>query len=433
MSSTNKKARSGKKKSDAATGTKSIFNRYPVRKIFTILVIWILILSFGLLLCETYVRSTQDYQLFSIPLQKNAAYFFEYDKFKIYNEKFVKERPYYFKNWPIPLETFPTESSYPRYKYKPNLSIAMKEGKMLPAEPGDFVYFSTNSLGFRSPEFSVNKSPNTIRIVCLGASTTEGSQANNQSYPYYLQQELGAAFPDKNIEVINAGRHAVGIKDLEATLAEEILPLQPDIVIFYHAANDVDLNEFVPDLRGSLGWPEGTAWLYTKNGIVQGLYQNSALFKTLYNQFFTTSVPPAMSHTFNENSRTEGAQRYHDTLTSIASRCKAADTKLVIVSFITVANNNLSITFDQNQGLFKEIYRNWYPLTPGEIEKAYQKYNNEAKSVAMERNLSYYDVAAEYPKDPKYFPFDYIHFTPEGNRLLADKITQHLKKEDLSS
>jgi len=428
MVSSNKKKRQ-KKFAVKETPDGVTEDRTTLKKVLTIVVVWIVILGLGITICEMYVRSTQDYQLFSIPLQKNAAYFYVMDRFIIYNEKFTEERPYYFKGWPIPLETFPAQSSVPRYQYKPNLSITMRDGKLVPANPGDFVYFSTNSLGFRSEEIPFNKSSDTIRIICIGASTTEGSQANNQSYPYYLQQVLRTEFPAKKIEVINAGHHAEGIRDIEAHLTKEILPLKPDIVIFYHAANDVNYNEYVPDIRGSLGWPEGTAWLSSKGEIVQVLYQNSALFKTMYNQYFITSLPPSMPHIFNENVRTSGAKQYHDILKSIASECDAAGTRLVIVSFITVAHDNLTVTYDQNPGLFKEIYRNWYPLTPGEVENAYQKFNDEAKSVATEMNLSYYDVAAEYPKDPKYFPFDYIHFSPEGNQLLATKIAEHLKND----
>jgi lysophospholipase L1-like esterase len=53
--------------------------------------------------------------------------------------------------------------------------------------------------------------------------------------------------------------------------------------------------------------------------------------------------------------------------------------------------------------------------------------------VAAENNLPYYDLAGEFPKDPQYFPSDYIHFNPEGNRLFARLLAQHLANETVFS
>jgi hypothetical protein len=45
--------------------------------------------------------------------------------------------------------------------------------------------------------------------------------------------------------------------------------------------------------------------------------------------------------------------------------------------------------------------------------------------------VPYIDLANEFPKDPRYFPFDTVHFSPEGNYALARLIADGLKKQVL--
>jgi lysophospholipase L1-like esterase len=399
------------------------------KKLVTVLVIWLLIIGAGLIACELWVRSTQGLQLFSFPLQKVSPYYSSYDNYTVYNRKFFEERPSYFTSWPLKPEFFDASTSAPRYVYKPNLSLAAKAGKLVPAGSGDTVYFSTNSRGLRGEDFPLVKPPGTIRVVCLGASTTEGLVYDNETYPYYLQQELRQRYPDKNIEVINAGHHAYRARDNLALLEQEILPLRPDIIIWYEAANDLNFTEFSPSLQAEPCWHDGTCWLSGKPWGYKELYLNSALFRVPADRFWNNAVPPPMPHSFDESGVRSGAPQYADTLRRMAGAARAANTTLVFASFVTVAHEGLQVDYGENPSLFDQVYRTYYPLTPGEVGRAYAHYNNQSRQVAAEYNLSYYDLAGEFPKDPQYFPLDYIHFSPEGNRLFARLLVQHLANE----
>jgi lysophospholipase L1-like esterase len=398
-----------------------------IKKVISIAIIWLLILGAGLVVCELYVRSTQDLQVFSFPLQKNSPYYSAYDDYKIYNRKFFEERPSFFTGWPVKPEFFESDTSAPRYVYRPNLTLAAKGGKLVPAGNGDRVYWSSNSYGFRGGDFPVNKSPGTIRIVCLGASTTEGIGYDNETYPFYLQQELNQVYPGKKIEVINAGHHAYKARDNLALLEQYILPLNPDLIIFYEAANDLNFTEFSGDLQGSACWREGTCWLSGKPWGFKELYLNSALFVMLSDRFGDNAVPPPMTHSFSDTGTKPGAVQYADTLHRIAVAAKSANTTLVFTSFVTVAHEDLRVYARENPSLFNQVYRTYYPLTPGEMGRAYAYYNNQSRQVAAGMNLTWYDLAGEFPKDPRYFPFDYIHLSPEGNRLFARLLVQHLR------
>src|SRR5688572_28114679 len=106
---------------------------------------------------------------------------------------------------------------------------------------GDRLNIKINSLGFRGDEFTVEKPPNTIRIVCLGASTTFNAEvtSNAATWPHRLQEKLQAAYPDVKIEVINAAVGGYVAADNLKNLRHRVLPLDPDLVIYYEANNEI--------------------------------------------------------------------------------------------------------------------------------------------------------------------------------------------------
>lgn len=99
------------------------------------------------------------------------------------------------------------------------------------------VNFSINSRGFRGLEFSPQKSAGTIRIFCLGGSTTAGNWVDDdQTWPAFLESFL------KNrgykVEVINAGVQGwYSYQDL-LRFKTEIVNYQPDLLILKQGWNE---------------------------------------------------------------------------------------------------------------------------------------------------------------------------------------------------
>ena len=48
--------------------------------------------------------------------------------------------------------------------------------------------------------------------------------------------------------------------------------------------------------------------------------------------------------------------------------------------------------------------------------------------MASEFNVPYADVASQFPRDPQYFYLDYIHLSPEGDRLPAKLFADFLAR-----
>jgi hypothetical protein len=100
------------------------------------------------------------------------------------------------------------------------------------------VLVSVNSLGFRGPEYSVVKPPDTLRIVAMGASVAFGwTTTAEDSYPGQLERLLNedARGTSRRYEVMNFGVGGYATRDEVAALEQKALPLDPDLIIIdYH-------------------------------------------------------------------------------------------------------------------------------------------------------------------------------------------------------
>ena len=120
-----------------------------------------------------------------------------------------------------------------------------------PPGAGDF---RINSHGYRSPEFAIPKPPGVYRILCIGGSTTEEGSRMSATYPSQLEERLRARFPDRSIEVINAG--VSGIKSTgHLWKFPEYVQFEPDLIVAYMGINDI-LLDCLPRYR----WFEAPHW-----------------------------------------------------------------------------------------------------------------------------------------------------------------------------
>lgn len=80
-----------------------------------------------------------------------------------------------------------------------------------------------------------------LTIVALGSSATAGAgqEPGDVSYPAILQSELRRLLPDAVVNVINKGVGGQSAYDMLLRMQEDVIALQPSLVIWQAAANDV--------------------------------------------------------------------------------------------------------------------------------------------------------------------------------------------------
>ena len=102
------------------------------------------------------------------------------------------------------------------------------------------IPYEINSLGFREREFSEDKDSNTVRIICIGDSYTEGDGVRyEESYPRYLERNLQTKCVSINVEVMNAGVSGSDIIYMHRLLDHKLLNYNPDVVIVGINTSDV--------------------------------------------------------------------------------------------------------------------------------------------------------------------------------------------------
>jgi hypothetical protein len=138
--------------------------------------------------------------------------------------------------------------------------------------------------GFANPPATQKPIPGTVRIACMGGSTTYAG------YPGHLQTLMDEHFGHDRIEVVNLGVNASS-SPATAVLMERFLPLwKPHIVVVYHGFNDVVLSKRFLQYRGKVisEQPTGDVTLPVKSG-------SRGILNLLRDWFDNRSATPSMA------------------------------------------------------------------------------------------------------------------------------------------
>ncbi len=104
-----------------------------------------------------------------------------------------------------------------------------------------FDWVHVNGQGMRGPEVSVAKPAGVTRVMAVGASTTFDGfvSRDDRTWPARLAERLRQLVPGQRIEVINAGVSGYRVMDNVIRLQTELFAYDPDVIILYHAHNDL--------------------------------------------------------------------------------------------------------------------------------------------------------------------------------------------------
>lgn len=87
--------------------------------------------------------------------------------------------------------------------------------------------------------FLAKKPSGTFRVFALGGSSTAGTPYGTMvAYPFWLQERLRAALPDRSIEVINAAVPGYATTR-ELNVVRELVRFSPDLLVLYTGHNEM--------------------------------------------------------------------------------------------------------------------------------------------------------------------------------------------------
>lgn len=274
----------------------------------------------------------------------------------------------------------------------------------------DPAYKGHNDLGYRGPEIAIPKPQETYRIVSVGGSTTYSTGTTaEESYPAFLQSILRDDYGYSGVEVVNAGVSDYSSWEILSSFAFRILELEPDMLIYYGAVNDLVVREWLSnDCYRGLNPQRG---LNGRRGLFverNAELPDSALYRLAAISLGWMSNPLALDSSF-EPSRVQ---------------CKP-DPRDITLEKRLIANTPIYFERNIRNLMTLALAHNVQPVVsswayyveadrPQLWREAIAQHNAVTRQIAADMNIPYIDLAAEIPIDSNYWERDGIHLVAAG-------------------
>jgi lysophospholipase L1-like esterase len=263
-----------------------------------------------------------------------------------------------------------------------------------------------NSWGFRGPEVSLEKPPGTLRVLCLGGSTTYDTNSDGETWEDDLQSRLADAYPGQKIEVLNFGMNAASMPFHVTQFALLGVNFRPDLVIVYAGHNDLwsglGLKGFRPDYSHQIGhWDDSRrsiqhylpAWAMRSVAVTGIAYMIDHLRGIEYDL-----VRQIWRNAPRADDNLEGFWAFRNSMISIDGMARAHGGKTLIVTPFWSFRDT-----DRTNRLVSEI-----------------------RKAAEAAGLPVLDAANLLPKGDVSLVVDDVHFSAKGSRLFADMLADFI-------
>ncbi|MBM4376556.1 MAG: hypothetical protein FJ095_15850 [Deltaproteobacteria bacterium] len=332
--------------------------------------------------------------------------------------------------------------------------------------------FVHNRAGFRSlDEFTVTKPPSTLRVLALGASVLYAGSASTprgaspkvhtkDTITAYLQPMLAKSpvADGRAVEVINASVNKTRLRMMVPWYMAELGRYEPDVVLLFGTHNDtypLDHPHGLEDLyyRPESAVPEearvelllnDSSW----SGVTEKLFRagsnRSALFAGA-TRGLERALRTVNQHHAERAEAAEPAARRDVTIADRATVDRAVDRYLATLGAL--------LTYIEESGARPIVFWEYLlvqlegikPYSPGEAElAAWLKTTTGVYSpekIAMrfyvrdrvaaylaKRKVPLIDMQEDFRRHSGTVFNDYLHYTPEGNRFVAEVVARELER-----
>jgi lysophospholipase L1-like esterase len=246
-----------------------------------------------------------------------------------------------------------------------------------------------NSYGYRTHEFEVPKPDGTVRIICIGGSTTVAGRTNDETYPALLEARLRDRFPGLPVEVLDLGVSAV-TTEYWYDRRDEVFGYEPDLIVQYQGINDISWRHLP---RYAKAHPR-RRWAY-RSLLVQRLFP-----------FPVEELDPYLNDTFED-------------LAAMSRAARERGIAYLAGSFASPDPDGPRTEFRKHLDYNAEYWMRRFPMhSYATWASIVARYNRRFVDFAERYHVPYV-LVHEKLKDPSLF-IDSCHLTPEGIARLAD-------------
>jgi len=289
---------------------------------------------------------------------------------------------------------------------------------------GNRIHVRINSLGFRGEEVERQKPMATIRIVCLGASTTFSTEvsSNDMTWPAILERKLRLRHPGVRFEVINAAVPGYVSSDNLKNLKHRVLPLEPDLVIYYEANNEI-----VKDTR-ELALADGIV-AGRPSRAVAALSRMSLMFDLAYKNLAIVRRSAGSSSTRRLDAvPVDLPARFISTLEQMHRELSARDIQMLLSTFIVKFRRDQDRAVQVKNADVAFFYMPWMSIE-GMLD-AVDRYNQAILDYGHRAGIPVVDDRDAIPADGEHFA-DCMHLLDKGSEAMADRFARFLRASGL--
>ncbi len=308
------------------------------------------------------------------------------------------------------------------------------------------ILYERNEFGLRSTSMkTLEKPPQTLRVLCIGASTTDQAvQETPDTWCGKLEPLLADKFRDRKLAIQTAayGRGGVTITVLQRWARTELARLQPDVVVVLMGVNDVTWRG-QPDDELLMGHPtKETATVKLSlagrcvkhfqlcrraavlkdrmklaaqvraGKVLEWHSENLPRLREAYRQYALVEQP---------ESRDEDHAVFESGMEALVQTIRGAGAQAVLLGQPSIWKDSMTT---------EEMNVLWFPLrmgntyvraTPQWFQSEMHRYNEITRKVAARDSAAYLDLEPLIPKRLDVF-FDDCHYTDLGNVLMAEAV-----------
>lgn len=283
---------------------------------------------------------------------------------------------------------------------------------------------SINSSGFRGPEIDTPKPPGRVRIAFLGASTTFCAEVSGDTlvWPHLVVEQLRAAYPGTAFDYVNGGVPGYFASSSLLNLKHRVAAHQPDIVVIYHATNN--LSRETRDMAIAQGLDDAV-----ESGQLSWLERHSLLWELVVKNLRVRRAQQTANHPGGQKLTIDPARigaKFETDMSALVRESSKVASRVAVATFSTRLRTGQTPE-QQGQAAVSALVYSPFMSVEG-LLRGFSRYNTLIRQVAAKQDALLIDSEDSIPGDAAHF-VDTVHFTDAGSRKMAERVFLSLRSD----